>query len=226
MLGEPFGVWEAGGVSCSLIGVALVAQPSFLFSRTPTSPSPSSSSHTLGSLLALLSAIFTALAYTTVRLLRRVSPNDSAVVLTLYFHLASTLGGGGALLVGMQEVVVPDAGQTMLMVGIVVFSFAGQILLNMAFQRESAARASAMNYLQVVFAHALGLAFLHEQPTVLALVGTVLIAAGVMAIALRPKPLTLIDERQQQQQQRVRESEMTTSNKPLRYEPLSTVDEA
>jgi len=62
-----------------------------------------------------------------------------------------------------------------LMLGIGVTATAGQILLNKGLQLEKAAKATAINYLQIVFAFIWEASFLHVVPSIWTFVGASII---------------------------------------------------
>ncbi|CAK9010333.1 Probable transport protein YPL264C [Durusdinium trenchii] len=71
-----------------------------------------------------------------------------------------------------------------LLVLLAVFSVAGQALMNLGLTLETAAKATAMNYSQVVFAFVFQTALLHEPTDSLSVAGSMLIAMwGVIALA-------------------------------------------
>jgi hypothetical protein len=57
--------------------------------------------------------------------------------------------------------------------------------MSRGFQLEAAARASAINYLQVINAHAIGLVFFDERPSWAGLGGAALIACGLVAVTVK-----------------------------------------
>ena len=70
-----------------------------------------------------------------------------------------------------------------LLVLLAVFSVAGQALMNLGLTLETAAKATAMNYSQVVFAFLFQTALLHEPTDSLSVAGSTLIAMwGVIAL--------------------------------------------
>lgn len=87
----------------------------------------------------------------------------------------------------MQPAVLPRGVACLYLVAIATCSFLAQLLLNRAFQIETAVRASAANYTQVLWANLLGVLLFREPLTLLGCVGAALVAVGVLAVAADKK---------------------------------------
>jgi drug/metabolite transporter (DMT)-like permease len=105
--------------------------------------------------------------------------------------VAAAAGGGGGglgfenlqqlaqnLILQMQQS-LPNQHDALLLSGVVVANFLGQLLLNAGFQRVDAGRGAAVNTLQVLFANVWDVLLLHSAPSGGILVGLGMIAAGV-----------------------------------------------
>jgi drug/metabolite transporter (DMT)-like permease len=122
--------------------------------------------------------------------------NAAAAALPGVMQAASSsggfVGGGGegaaAAAVGalqqvvqqLQQDLLPSQHDALLLSGVVVANFAGQLLLNAGLQRVDAGRGAAINTLQVLFANAWDVLLLHSQPCAAIMAGSGLIAAGVV----------------------------------------------
>jgi drug/metabolite transporter (DMT)-like permease len=93
---------------------------------------------------------------------------------------------------------LPPQHDLVLLSGVVVANFAGQLLLNAGFQRIDAGRGAAVNTLQVLYANAWDVLLLHSQPTAAILAGSGMIVAGV--VGTRQSAEADDDEDLQQQQ--------------------------
>lgn len=103
----------------------------------------------------------------------------------MYFHLAALLSSAVPLAAGYPRPAVrPSPRECGVLLGIAAGSFGGNLLVNRAFQIELAARASAVNFMQVVFAHVLGAVCFHDPITPLGLAGAAMIGAGVVTVSL------------------------------------------
>jgi len=142
-----------------------------------------------------------------------LSQLESAVV-----HASATSQPFGSVaLSGMQEVLLqvqqslPSQHDALLLSGVVVANFLGQLLLNAGFQRIDAGRGAAINTLQVLFANLWDVVLLHSAPSAAMLAGSGMIAAGVVgtrqstsgepAALEEQQPLPLQTEAQAAQQQ-------------------------
>jgi drug/metabolite transporter (DMT)-like permease len=80
---------------------------------------------------------------------------------------------------------MPTATELALLGGVGVTAVLGQLYLTRGLQREPAGRATAISYVQVVFAAAWGVLFFREYPDALSLAGAALVLASVLVIARR-----------------------------------------
>lgn len=112
-----------------------------------------------------------------------------------------------ALLVDLQDAwgdladVLPSHHDMLLLTGVTVANFVGQILLNAGFQRVDAGRGSAINTSQVVFGCMWDVTLLHSAPSLAVLVGSGAVAAGVYGTTAAKEIQQLVPQPQRQQQQ-------------------------
>jgi drug/metabolite transporter (DMT)-like permease len=171
VLGERMRAREAVAVALSLGGVVLIARPSFLFGH-------GAGLEPLAVGVALAGALFSASAYVTVRKLGRT---EHPLVIVLYFTLVTVPASvPGVIAAGA---VLPTAREWgyLLLVGIT--AQLGQLYLTRGLQLEPAGRATAVGYLQTVFAAAWGAIFFAELPGRWSILGAVVVLAGTLALA-------------------------------------------
>jgi drug/metabolite transporter (DMT)-like permease len=167
-LGEPFGKRELIGLPLCLAGVALVAQPAFLFGAGARNLD-------VGAVgIALCAAVFSSIAYTTVRGLRGT---DDPLVVVFYFPLVAT-PASVPFMIG--NALWPTPLEWLLLVAVGAITQMGQIFLTRGLHLERAGRATSMSYVQVIFATAWGFLFFREVPNSLSIVGAALILAGML----------------------------------------------
>lgn len=168
ILGERVG-WAAGfAIACGLGGVVLVVHPGVPLD---------SGADPLGVSVALASATFSAFAYVTVRQLVKT---EHPLVIVFYFPLvAAPLSLPWAL----ADWVWPSAIDWLLLAGIGVTTQLGQVFLTMGLAIERAGRATAIGYVQIVFAVLWQLAIFGDQPGLGTLLGAALIIAGTLAVS-------------------------------------------
>ena len=162
----------------SLVGLVLVAKPSG-FVGAPGDALPALS---VG--LALLGAFGSAVAYV---LVRKLSNREDSSVIIFYFPLIALplallgLGSGWVMPQGLTWI-------WLILVG--VFTQVGQVGLTKGMQTETAARATAFSYLQVLFSILLGWFVFAEMPDLFVLLGALLILIGALLnILIKPKQL-------------------------------------
>lgn len=136
----------------SLVGVVLVTRPSFLFGGEGAGLAP------LGVAAAIAGALFSASAYVTVRRLRGEEP----MVVVFWFGAVSLVLGLPFLLVGDPR--LPQGWEWLLLLGVGVSTHLGQVFLTRGLMLEPAGRATAVGYLQILFAAVWGLLIFGERP--------------------------------------------------------------
>lgn len=170
-LNESMGRREMAGLVLCLIGVTLVAQPTFLFGidarSLPVFPVT----------VALTASLLSSLAYVTVRKLRET---DHHLVVVFYFTLIST-PVSVPLMIG--RVLWPTPMEWMLLVSVGVVTLVAQVFLTKGLHRERAGRAMSVSYVQVVFAVTWGILLFNEIPDPLGIGGAVLIFFGIILVA-------------------------------------------
>ena len=169
LLGEHLRPVEVVLSVASLLGVALVARPSFLFGGEGMGLDP------LAVGVALGGAVFSAAAYVMVRRLR----GEEAMVIVFYFALVSSIAATPAV---VPVWVTPDAVGWLLLLAIGVSTYAGQVFMTWGLQREPAGRAMAVGYLQIVFAALWGFLFFGETPDAWGAAGGTLVVASTFVL--------------------------------------------
>jgi drug/metabolite transporter (DMT)-like permease len=169
ILGERMGRRELACVGASILGVLLVVRPASLLGGAGGMPRGAV-------LLALLGALCSACAYIVIRKLTAENP----LVVVLYFPLVTV---PATLPMVWRRLIWPTPWQWVMLVAVGVTTQMAQVYLTRGLQREPAGRATAVGYLQVVFAALWGLIFFHEQPSVWTVAGaaTILVSTVVLA---------------------------------------------
>ena len=131
-------------------------------------------------LIGLLGAMLAGGAYTSVRALRRT---EDPYTVVLYFPLVSLPLSGIA---SIREWVTPSGVEEwMLILGVCLFSYIGQVFLTKGMAEEEAPRAIIVNYLSVGFGLLFGIALFDTIPLWTSILGIVLILGGISAISRR-----------------------------------------
>jgi drug/metabolite transporter (DMT)-like permease len=160
----------------SMAGVVLVAQPTFLFARgTPLDPLPV--------VIGIVGAVFSAIAYVVIR---RLSSTEHHMVVVFYFPLVT--GPAALPILALEGLVMPQGFEWLLLLGIGVTAQLGQIAITKGFKLETANRASAVTYLQIVLAYAWGVLLFAEYPNTMSILGAFLVVLSVFSVTRRPKP--------------------------------------
>lgn len=113
-----------------------------------------------------------------------IGNKESPLTVAVWFHTSALIHS--ALLLSFnvpRPPAWPSAFDWLCLVLISISSFLANIFLNRGFQIETAALVSSINYLQVVYAHIIGLLIFNEQTNVLGVIGAMCIAIGVLSVA-------------------------------------------
>ena len=170
LLGERFHWAEAACAAASLVGVVLVAQPAALFGAAHAIPGHAAA-------VALAGAVFSAAAYV---LVRRIGAAESPLVVVLYLPLV-TVPLTAPFVVGRW--VWPTAWEWAGLVGVGITTQIAQVHMTRGLQLETASRATAVGYLQIVFAALWGALVFGQWPNRWALLGALLIVGSTLLVA-------------------------------------------
>lgn len=165
LLGERVGWSAALALACGMAGVIVIAHPS------------GSGLDPLGVTVALAAAVCSAFAYVTVRQLSR---SEHPLVIVWYFPLVAT---PLAIPWAAADWVTPAPIDLLLLVAIGMATQVGQVFLTMGLAAERVSRASAVNYLQIVFAMLWQLAVFGDVPTYATITGAALIIGGTAVVS-------------------------------------------
>jgi len=172
-LHEPLRMIDVAATALSMVGVVLVAQPSFLFTAgTPLDP--------VAVVIGVFGAIFSAIAYV---IIRRLGATEHHLVVVFYFPLIT--GPASLPILAVEGLAMPSGWEWLLLLGIGVTAQLGQIEITKGYKLETAGRASSMTYLQIVLAYTWGVLIFSEFPNALSVLGAVLVVLGVLSVARR-----------------------------------------
>jgi drug/metabolite transporter (DMT)-like permease len=169
VLGERMRGREVASLALSLLGVLLVARPTFLFG-TASALDP------VAVAVGLAGAVCSASAYVVVRMLG----GEHHHVVIFYFAVVSSIASAPAALL---HGIAPTAPEALLLVGVGLTTHMGQVFITKGLYLERTGRATATGLVQIVFAAAWGLLFFSAMPSPLALAGAGLVIGGVLLLA-------------------------------------------
>tara|TARA_R110001592_G_scaffold288331_1_gene557329 strand:- start:1610 stop:2494 length:885 start_codon:yes stop_codon:yes gene_type:complete len=152
----------------SFTGLLFVVRPAILFGELAQDLSY------FAVLVGILGAIGSSIAYVLVRKLSQIE--DSSVIIFYFPLIALPLS---LILLG-SDLVLPSAYAFLLLILVGFFTQIGQVGLTKAMQTETASRATAFSYLQVVFAAFFGWLFFQEIPDMWFAAGALFILIGVL----------------------------------------------
>jgi len=167
MLGEPIGKRVLAAMALGWLGVLLVAQPAGLLQGGATLA-------LVPVLIAVAGALFTALAYVSVRSL---GTSEHPLVIVFYFPLVAL--PLSLPLVALNPV-LPTPAELLWLIGVGVFTQLGQVYLTRSLTALPAARATAISYVQVLFAGGWGWLLFGESIDSWTIAGAGLVLAATL----------------------------------------------
>ena len=170
-LKEHFGAAEIVCLLASLVGVVLIAHPTFLFGASVDPVDP------LDIIVALGGAFFSGCSYV---LVRRMRTSDHPLVIVFYLPLMSV---PLSLPFALAEWQWPTPVEWLLLLGVGMTTQLAQVSMTRGLQLERTARATTVGYLQVAFAVVWGLIVLGEVPDVWTLTGAVIIIGSILGLS-------------------------------------------
>lgn len=178
VLGERLGWRQASCVAASLFGVLLIARPASLVGAG----SGLNPTHVW---IALAGALCSASAYVTVR---RMGTAEHPLVIVFYFPLVTV---PLALPFVIPVWTWPTAWEWVILAGIGVTTQIAQVYMTRGLQLEPAGRATAVGYLQIVFAALWGAVLFAELPDGWSVAGAAIILGSTLVLTLsRHRPET------------------------------------
>jgi drug/metabolite transporter (DMT)-like permease len=162
---------EIAGLALSIIGVSLVARPSFLFGRW------AGDLEMLAVGVAMTASVLSATAYVTIRKLKET---EHYLVIVFYFSMVST---AASVPLAAGSLMWPTPSEWALLIGIGVATQTAQIFLTKGLLRERAGRAMSVSYVQVLFAAMWGMIVFGDQPGLLSVGGAALVFLGALLVA-------------------------------------------
>lgn len=156
--------YQAAALILAFSGAVLVSNPSFQSNLFPI-------------FVALLSAVFSGVAYTLVSALKgRESPN----VVVFFFSSFSTMV---TAFIMVKDFVIPSPVQLLMLIGIGIFALGGQMFLTHSYAMAEASQVSIFNYSGILFSMLFGYLFLGQYVSVSSAAGAALVfSAGVLVL--------------------------------------------
>lgn len=150
-----------------LLGLYVMVQPGMENAASQSMPM-------LSVAVALCGAFFSSVAYVIVR---KLSQTEDSSVIIFYFPLVAL--PTSVVLMG-NSFVWPSVTLTCVLVMVGVFTQVGQLGLTKAMQTQTAGKASAYSYVQIIFSALIGVVVFAEVPTVWTYIGGGLIVTGAL----------------------------------------------
>lgn len=168
LLGETVRIYRWSAVVIGFVGMLLVVHPG-------------ADGISLGALMALGAALFSAFAVISIR---KMADTESNATIVFYFTLSGTIAGAATLpFIGVW----PDLADLPILVVVGLLGGIAQILVTKAYQLAPASVIAPFDYASLVFALGLGFIVWAEFPTPVELAGSGIIVASSLFIAFRER---------------------------------------
>ncbi|EPS96323.1 hypothetical protein FOMPIDRAFT_1151005 [Fomitopsis schrenkii] len=199
VLKEHFTRSQAFASLFSLVGVVLIARPSFLFGHASSRPdmaidppvvldgrsdyaevTPAQRLSAVG--FAMFGVVGATGAYTTLRAIgKRAHALHSVVAFSMQCVIVSSI----SMLVLRTPAVLPNRIEWLgMLLAIGCCGFFAQMLLTLGLQRETAGRGTMAIYVQIIFATFNDIVFFHSTPNLLSAIGTLIIISSAIYVAI------------------------------------------
>nr|XP_054769890.1 solute carrier family 35 member G1-like [Lytechinus pictus] len=181
LLGEKFTLVDVGLAVLALVGIVLIARPSFLFGNFGEASGERNT--VFGVVAALLAALFASLVFVLIRKLGGISlhPFTQVFYFGIFgFIMTTTL----TALLGL--LIVPRCGMDRLvLIFVAVVGFLAQISMTYAFKLEKAAYVAVVKSNNVILAFLLEFAIFGTVPFWLSLIGAALVMASSLGVTVK-----------------------------------------
>ncbi|WP_165749315.1 DMT family transporter [Cellulophaga sp. Z1A5H] len=131
-----------------------------------------------GLILIIGAAFFSGLVYVTIT---KIGKQDHPVVVVNYFMMIATIIGG---VLTIFNWVTPKGIEWLLLLGLGIFGYFGQLYMTKAFQSGSTTQVAPLKYIEVLFTVSVGLLWFNEIYTLWSLLGIIMIIGGLILNAL------------------------------------------
>jgi drug/metabolite transporter (DMT)-like permease len=185
-LGEEVRAFRISAVVLGLVGVLIVLSPRL----TALQDDAVETAETLGAMLVLGGAVFTALAQVFVR---KLVLTESTSAIVFWFSATATLLSLVTLPFGW---VIPTGREAAMLVAAGLLGGVGQILLTSGYREADASVVAPFEYVSMLFALGFGYFLFDEVPTATMLFGALLVVTAGILIIWRERTLGLERARQ------------------------------
>ncbi|KAJ7576929.1 drug/metabolite transporter superfamily [Mycena floridula] len=200
VLNERFTWREATAGVFSFFGVVLIARPAFLFGHfhavTP-SPTPTLEDYLRARAVdvtpeqrlvavgvALVGVLGSTGAYTSIR---AIGTRAHPIHMMSSFSFQCVVVSSIAMVATKTPFVIPTRLLWLSLLALIgIFGFLAQILLTMGLQRETAGRGTMAVYTLIIFSSILDRIFFHSIPSLLSVLGTLIIMASAIWVGVSP----------------------------------------
>nr|XP_039264157.1 solute carrier family 35 member G1-like [Styela clava] len=158
-------------------GVILIAQPPFIFPHLSSTTTESA----FGVICALVSALMASSSYLSIR---KIGTQTHYLIVTWYYSIVGCILDPVILIISGQYQ-PPCLSQIPIILLLTASGFLGQVTLTLALQHERAGTVAVLLTLQIIVVYFVQVVFLNDIPSMLSIIGTVLIFCTSIGIGAR-----------------------------------------
>lgn len=165
-------------IPCCMVGVIFTSRPSFIFGGASGMP-------LIGIIVGIMQAFFNAAARMSVRAIHSLGGKEymASIIFSMGLVSATLAAIPMAILPEINVYMPRDVTTWLAVAGNGLLGYGNQVTLTAALQRATAAPAVAMGYLSVVWGLIADVLIFHDYPTILSLVGALIVCASSFFVA-------------------------------------------
>ena len=186
LLHEPCGLFQVSTVLGTLVGVVLIARPSFLFPEDSLADVFSTEDRVIGTILSVVTCLAMAYTYVSLRKLKRTPTNIVVAVYSIFCVIVCSFIMNMVSFCTGESVVIPHStfDWTMIVVN-GICGVLGQLTLVVALKLEEAGLVAVMRTFDIVIAFVYQALFLNQPIQWTSILGSVIVLCGCVAVSLK-----------------------------------------
>jgi drug/metabolite transporter (DMT)-like permease len=185
LLKEPCGAFQISTVVATLIGVVLIARPSFLFAAD-VEDIFSEEDRIIGITLSVVTCLAMAYTYVSMRKLKQTPTNVVVATFSIFCIFVCSLTMNIWSFTTGEVIVTPHTSFDWMMIGVNgICGVLGQVTLVLALKLEEAGLVAVMRTFDIVVAFLFQAAFLSQPIHWTSILGAVIVCSGCIAVSLK-----------------------------------------
>ena len=186
LLHEPCGLFQVSTVLGTLVGVVLIARPSFIFPEDSVLDVFSTDDRVIGIILSVVTCLTMAYTYVSMRKLQKTPTNVVVAVFSIFCIIVCSLVMNVVSFFSGVSVVIPHSTFDWTMIGVNgICGVLGQLTLVVALKLEEAGLVAVMRTFDIVIAFLYQAMFLNQPIQWTSILGAVIVCSGCIVVSLK-----------------------------------------